>query len=212
MEMENERKVQLFTKEMLEQLTPADAYKILKDGNKRFVENEKTQRDHRAQVKETSNGQYPFAVMLSCIDSRVPVELIFDQGIGDVFSVRVAGNIVNEDVLGSIEYACKVVGSKLVVVMGHTKCGAISSACKNVELGNITLLLQKIKPAVDIVRQKTRALNDKTIEEVAVQNVHFSIDRLRKESPVLSELEENGEIKIMGALYNVSTGYVKFFH
>jgi len=200
------------TKEVLKQLTHADAYSILMDGNKRFVQDEKSQRDLKAQVVETSDGQYPFAVVLSCIDSRVPVEIIFDQGIGDVFSVRVAGNIVNEDVLGSIEYACKVVGSKLVLVLGHTKCGAILSACKNVELGNITSLLKKIKPAVDIVKTEKAELDNKAIEEVAIQNVHLSIDRIRKESPVLSEMEKNGEIKIMGALYDVSTGVVEFFH
>ena len=200
------------TKETLEQLTPKDAYDILAAGNKRFIQNEKAQRNLNVQVTETSEGQYPFAVTLSCIDSRVPVELVFDQGIGDVFSVRVAGNIVNEDVLGSIEYACKVVGSKIVVVMGHTKCGAVSSACKNVELGNITPLLQKIKPAIDVIKSKEGEMNDTAIEEVAIQNVHLSIDRIRKESPILSEMENHGEIEIVGALYDVSTGVVEFFH
>ena len=200
------------TKEILEQLTPKDAYDILVAGNKRFIQNEIAQRNLNVQVTETSEGQYPFAVTLSCIDSRVPVELVFDQGIGDVFSVRVAGNIVNEDVLGSIEYACKVVGSKIVVVMGHTKCGAVSSACKNVELGNITPLLQKIKPAIDVIKIKKGEMNDTAIEEVAIQNVHLSIDRIRKESPILSEMEKHGEIEIVGALYDVSTGVVEFFH
>ncbi len=212
MEIDNNIIMQTQTKETLKQLTPKDAYDILIVGNKRFVQDAKATRDLKAQVTETSEGQYPFAVMLSCIDSRVPVELVFDQGIGDVFSVRVAGNIVNEDVLGSIEYACKVVGSKIVVVMGHTKCGAVSAACKNVELGNITPLLHKIKPAIDVIKIKESEMNDTTIEEVAIQNVHLSIDRIRKESPVLSEMENNGEIEIVGALYDVSTGVVEFFH
>ena len=200
------------TKEIQENLTPLDAHSILVEGNKRFVQNVKAQRDLREQVLETSVGQYPFAVILSCIDSRVPVELVFDQGIGDIFSVRVAGNIINEDVLGSMEYACKVAGSKIVVAMGHTKCGAVTAACNNVELGNITPLLQKIKPAVDLIQSETEEMNDKAIEKVSVQNVHLSIDRIRNESSILSEMEKNGEIEIVGALYNVSTAEVKFFY
>jgi len=200
------------TKEIQENLTPKEAYGILVEGNKRFVENVKVQRNLKAQVLETSNGQYPFTVILSCIDSRVPVELVFDQGIGDVFSVRVAGNIVNEDVLGSMEYGCKVAGAKLVVVMGHTKCGAVTSACKNVELGNITPLLQKIKPAVDIIQVEKEEMNDKAIEEVSVQNVKLSIDRIKNESLILSEMEKNGEIEIVGALYSVLSGEEEFYN
>jgi carbonic anhydrase len=197
------------TKEIQENLTPKDARRILAEGNKRFVQNVKAQRNLKAQVMETSKGQYPFAVVLSCIDSRVPVELVFDQGIGDVFSVRVAGNIVNEDVLGSMEYACKVAGSKIVVVMGHTKCGAVTAACNNVELGNITSLLHKIKPAVDKIKAGEE-MNDQAIEKVAVQNVQLSVDRIRNESPILSAMEENGEIEIVGAMYNVESGSVEF--
>ncbi|MCK5471406.1 MAG: carbonic anhydrase [Cyclobacteriaceae bacterium] len=200
------------TKEIQENLTPKDAHRILVEGNKRFVQNVKAQRDLRAQVLETSGGQYPFAVILSCIDSRVPAELVFDQGIGDIFSVRVAGNIINEDVLGSMEYACKVAGSKIVVAMGHTKCGAVNAACKNVELGNITPLLQKIKPAVDLVRTDKEEMSDKSIEEVSVKNIQLSIDRIRKESLILAEMEKKGEIEIVGALYNVSTAKVEFFN
>ena len=200
------------TKEIQENLTPKDAHRILVEGNKRFVQNVKAQRDLRAQVLETSGGQYPFAVILSCIDSRVPAELVFDQGIGDIFSVRVAGNIINEDVLGSMEYGCKVAGSKIVVVMGHTKCGAVTAACGNVELGNITSLLQKIKPAVDLVRTDKEEMTDKSIEEVSVKNIQLSIDRIRKESLILSEMEKKGEIEIVGALYNVSTAKVEFFN
>ena len=144
----------------------------------------------------------------------MPAELVFDQGIGDIFSVRVAGNIVNEDVLGSMEYACKVAGSKIVVIMGHSKCGAVTAACKNVELGNITSLLNKIKPAVDAVRahaESTVEMTDTAIEKVAVLNVELSIARIRKESPILAEMETNNEIEIVGALYDVSTGKVEFF-
>jgi len=198
------------TKKMQIDLSPGDAHRILVEGNNRFVQNVKTQRNLKAQVAETSKGQYPFAVILGCIDSRVPVELVFDQGIGDVFSVRVAGNIINEDVLGSMEYACKVAGSKIVVVMGHTKCGAVTAACKDVELGNITLLLQKIKPAVDAIKTDNVEMNEDAVEKVAKLNVQLSIDRIREESPILSDMEKNGEIEIAGAVYNVSTGEVVF--
>ena len=200
------------TKEIQDNLTPKDAHSILVEGNKRFAQNVKAQRDLKEQVLETSVGQFPFAVILSCIDSRVPAELVFDQGIGDIFSIRVAGNIINEDVLGSMEYGCKVAGSKIVVVMGHSKCGAVTAACENVELGNITSLLQKIKPAVDSVRTEKEEMTDKVIEKVSIQNVHLSIDRIRKESSILSEMEKNGEIEIVGALYNVSNAEVTFFN
>lgn len=199
------------TKQTQEHLTIKDIQTILEEGNNRFARNLKTQRDLKAQVVQTSEGQYPFAVVLSCIDSRVPVELVFDLGIGDLFSVRVAGNIVNEDVLGSIEYACKVAGSKVVVVMGHTKCGAVNAACNHVELGNITPLLEKIQPAVKAIESKVSEMNSTTIEEVAVLNVELSINRIREESSILSKLEKNGAIKIVGAMYDVSTGKVEFY-
>ncbi|MDG2052424.1 MAG: carbonic anhydrase family protein [Flavobacteriaceae bacterium] len=198
------------TKITQDNLTVNDAHSILVEGNNRFVQNLKALRNLKEQVFQTSEGQYPFAVILSCIDSRVPAELVFDQGIGDIFSVRVAGNIINEDVLGSIEYACKVAGSKIVVVMGHTKCGAVTAACNHVELGNITPLLQKIKPAVLAVEANISKMNDKSIEDVAVLNVKLSIDRIRKESSILSELEKEGTIEIFGANYDVSTGKVNF--
>ena len=198
------------TKETQESLTPQDAHRILVEGNKRFVQNIKTQRNLIEQVSQTRQGQYPFAVVLSCIDSRVPVELVFDQGIGDLFSVRVAGNIINEDVLGSMEYACKVAGSKIVVVMGHTKCGAVTAACNGVTLGNITPLLHKIKPAVDEVKTDTTTMDDDAIEKVSIANVRHSMDRIRKESPILASMEQNGEIKIVGASYSVASGKVKF--
>jgi carbonic anhydrase len=195
------------TKETQQNITPKIALDILKSGNDRFVQNLRSMRNLQDQVITTSEGQYPFAVILSCIDSRVPAEMVFDQGIGDVFSVRVAGNVVNEDVLGSIEYGCKVVGSKIVMVLGHTKCGAVTAACKHVELGNITALLDKIHPAV---KQVNKDVTPESIQETAIVNVQLSIDRIKKESPILAEMENNGEIKIIGASYDVSNGVVTF--
>ena len=195
------------TKSKQEQISPDTALKMLKEGNSRFVQNKMISRDLQGQVTDTSTGQFPFAAILSCIDSRVPAEIVFDQGIGDIFSARVAGNIVNEDVLGSIEYACKVAGSKLVVVMGHTKCGAVTAACKNVELGNITALLSKIKPAVEKC-SKGIEMDAEAIEEVAIQNVLLSIENICKESPILAEMEKEAQIKIVGAIYNVSSGEI----
>lgn len=195
------------TKETQQAFTPESAIASLKSGNERFVANKKVARDLNTQVKDTSGGQFPVAVVLSCIDSRVPAEIVFDQGIGDIFSVRVAGNIVNEDVLGSIEYGCKVAGSKSVVVLGHTKCGAVTAACKHVELGNITALLDKIQPAVSKVNKE---VTDESIEETAVVNIELSIERLRNESPILAEMEQNGEINIVGATYDVASGVVTF--
>ena len=192
-------------------LTPRDAHKLLVEGNNRFVQNQKAHRNLQEQVLETSNGQFPFAVLLSCIDSRVPVELVFDQGIGDIFSARVAGNIINEDILGSIEYSCKVAGAKIVVVMGHTKCGAVTAACNDIELGNITSLLHKIKPAIDIIKLKNQENNTDFVEKVTLENIQLSIDRIREESHILSEMQKNREIEIFGAMYDVSSGKVNFF-
>ncbi len=193
-------------------LTPQIAHNILVEGNMRFVANLKAQRNLKEQVFETSNGQYPFAVILSCIDSRVPAELVFDQGIGDIFSVRVAGNIINDDVLGSIEYACKVAGSKIVVVMGHTKCGAVTAACNGVELGNITTLLSKIKPAVSKYKKDNTNFTDEMIENVSLENVNVSIKKITKESSILKDMEANNEIEIIGAMYDVNTGKVEFLN
>ena len=198
------------TKEIQDNLTPKCAHDILVEGNKRFAQNLKAQRNLQEQVFETSQGQFPFAVILSCIDSRAPAELVFDQGIGDIFSVRVAGNIINQDILGSMEYACKVAGSKIVVVMGHTKCGAVTAACNHVELGNITALLDKIQPVVKVVNIEPSEMHDDVIEEVAHLNVEMSINRIRQESEILAEMEEKGEIEIVGAMYDVSTGLVEF--
>jgi carbonic anhydrase len=198
------------TKEIQDNLTPKCAHDILVDGNKRFAQNLKAQRNLKDQVFETSQGQFPFAVILSGIDSRAPAELVFDQGIGDIFSVRIAGNIVNDDILGSMEFACKVAGSKIVVVMGHSKCGAVTSACNHVELGNVTSLLNKIQPAVKEVIKDPTDVNNDNVEKVAHLNVELSIARIKEESPILSEMEKDGEIEIVGAMYDVSTGLVEF--
>ena len=196
------------TREIQATIKPYDAVVRLKEGNTRFLQNRETERDLLSQVQQTGSGQFPFAALLSCIDSRVPAELVFDQGIGDIFNVRVAGNIVNEDVLGSLEYSCKVAGSKLVLVLGHTRCGAVTSACKHVELGNITPLLEKIQPAVrSIVKGE---LSPELIEEVSIKNVENSIDQIRERSPILKEMEDKGEIAIVGAIYDVASGSVEF--
>ena len=198
------------TKDIQQKLTPQDAHNLLVEGNDRFVQDIKANRSLQSQVIETSSGQYPFAIVLSCIDSRVPVELVFDQGIGDIFSARVAGNIINEDILGSMEYACKVAGSKSVVVLGHSKCGAVTAACQNVKLGNITPLLDKIQPAVEIIKKTETEMNDETVEKVITQNVKVSIDQIREGSPILAEMEKAGQIEIVGAVYDVSNGKVTF--
>ena len=195
------------TQESQAQITPETAHQMLVEGNERFVANKKASRNLNQQILDTSEGQYPFAAVLSCIDSRVPAEIVFDQGIGDIFSARVAGNIVNEDILGSLEYSCKIAGSKLIVVLGHTKCGAVTAACKHVELGNITALLSKIQPAVQKVNKE---VTPASIEETAEVNVALSIENIRKESPILAKMEANGDIKIVGAIYDVSTGSVHF--
>lgn len=199
------------TKELQNSITPNDALTILKEGNKRFVNNYKFGRNLKDQVIQTSTGQFPFAVVLSCIDSRVPAELVYDQGIGDLFSVRVAGNIINEDVLGSIEYGCKVAGSKIVVILGHTKCGAVTAACNNVELGNITPLLAKIKPAVDIFRTANKIVEGELIEKVALENIKLSRKNILENSSILKEMNDNGEIIIVGASYDVETGNIVYF-
>ena len=198
------------TKEIQSSLTPKDALTVLKEGNTRFVNGQRDARDYKEQVAISSTGQFPFAAVLSCIDSRVPVELVFDQGIGDLFSARVAGNIINEDILGSLEYSCKVAGSKLIVVLGHSKCGAVTAACKNVELGNITPMLAKVRPAVEQVINDPSNVSEEAIEKVAELNVQLSLDRIRKESPILNEMEQNGEIEIIGAMYDVASGVVSY--
>ena len=202
------------TKEMQNAISPSMALDLLKEGNRRFVNNLKINRNLLQQANETSDGQHPFAVILSCIDSRTSAELIFDQGLGDVFSVRIAGNIVNEDILGSMEFGCKVAGAKIIVVLGHTKCGAIKGACDNVELGNLTSLISKIKPAVD---QEMATSNNRTssnasfVENVAELNVSLSVKNILLQSPIISEMVKNDEIGIVGGVHDISTGEVKFF-
>jgi carbonic anhydrase len=195
-------------------ITPAVALEILKDGNKRFVSNLKINRNLLQQANETSDGQHPFAVILSCIDSRTSAELIFDQGLGDVFSVRIAGNIVNEDILGSMEFGCKVAGAKIIVVLGHTKCGAVKGACDNVTLGNLTSLISKIKPAVDqesVTTENRNSSNGIFVENVAELNVSLSVKNILLKSPIIAEMVKNGDIGIVGGIHDITTGEVKFF-
>lgn len=202
------------TKEMQTAITPTMALELLKDGNKRFVNNLKVNRNLLQQANETSDGQHPFAVILSCIDSRTSAELIFDQGLGDVFSVRIAGNIINEDILGSMEFGCKVAGSKIIVVLGHTKCGAVKGACDHVEMGNLTALLTKIRPAVDdekTITDNRNSNNSEFVEKVASINVKRTVKSIMERSPILKEMIESGAIGIVGGSHNITTGEVEFY-
>ncbi len=202
------------TKEMQAAITPDKALELLKEGNKRFVNNLKVNRNLLQQANETSDGQHPFAVILSCIDSRTSAELIFDQGLGDIFSVRIAGNIINEDILGSMEFACKVAGSKIIVVLGHTKCGAIKGACDHVEMGNLTALLSKIRPAVDeevSTKENRTSSNSLFVENVAVINVKRTVKAIMERSAILKEMIESGKIGIVGGTHDITTGMVTFF-
>lgn len=198
------------TKELQDKMSPADALKLLREGNHRFINNLKINRNLLQQVNETRDGQHPFAVILSCIDSRTSAELIFDQGLGDIFSIRIAGNVLNEDILGSMEFACRLAGAKIILVLGHTKCGAVKGACSQVELGLLTGLLEKIKPAM----RNTTSLNadhPAFINMVAVNNVHQVMDEIPEKSLVLREMVEQNEIAIIGGMYDVETGSVGFF-
>jgi carbonic anhydrase len=204
------------TKDTQDRMTPQLAKNTLVEGNTRFVQGQQAGRDLMNQVKQTSTGQYPFATVLSCIDSRVSSELIFDQGIGDIFSVRIAGNFVNEDILGSMEFACKLAGTKLVVVLGHTACGAVKGACDHARLGNLTALINKIEPAVEAVTEPTdesqrNSSNIDFVNEVAKKNVYMTIDNIRESSQVLKEMEDAGEIEIVGGMYDIKTGEVIFY-
>jgi carbonic anhydrase len=203
------------TKESQATMTPEKALQFLVEGNERFQRNLKANRNLLQQINDTVDGQFPFAIILSCIDSRVSAELVFDQGLGDIFSVRIAGNFVNVDILGSMEFACKLAGTKLVVVLGHTSCGAIKGACDRARLGNFTKLIEKIEPAVDAVSDpKDQSLrNSKNldfVDRVATKNVELTIKQIRKESPVLINMEEMGDINIVGAMYSIETGNVDF--
>ncbi len=204
------------SKETQASLTPRMALEILQEGNGRFIKNLKAQRDLLAQVNDTREGQWPFATILSCIDSRTSAELIFDQGLGDVFSIRIAGNIVNTDILGSMEFACKVAGSKLIVVLGHTKCGAVKGACDHVEMGNLTELLSKLQPAVyseseTTAVDKRNSKNGKFVENVSSLNVKRSVKNIIERSFILEEMLDKGEIGIVGAMHNIDTGKVEFY-
>jgi carbonic anhydrase len=209
---EGDKKMKTQTKLTQDNLSPEKALELLIAGNQRFIENMKVNRDLHEQILATRHGQYPFAVVLSCIDSRVPAELVFDQGIGDIFSVRIAGNIVNEDILGSIEYGCKFAGSKIVVVMGHTKCGAVAAACQGVKHDNISQLLEKISPAIQSVNAETPTQDETIIHNVTLENIKVSIQRIRQESQTIAQLEAEGTIKIVGALYDISNGQVTFLN
>ena len=201
------------TRETQATMTPQKALQFLKEGNQRFQNNLKANRNLLQQVNETSEGQFPFAVILSCIDSRVSAELVFDQGLGDIFSVRIAGNFVNEDILGSMEFACKVAGSKLIVVLGHTSCGAIKGACDDVKMGNLTKLISKIKPAVDAVEVSSgdrNSGNDAFVQQVAEKNVRLTIENIKSQSAILNEMIEKREIGLVGGMYDVQTGSVEF--
>ncbi len=203
------------TKDTQAAITPDKAIQLLKEGNQRFVENNKASRDLLDQVKDTASGQFPFATVLSCIDSRVSAELVFDQGVGDIFSARVAGNIVNEDLLGSVEFACKLAGTKVFVILGHTACGAVKGACDDAKMGNLTTLLHKIKPAVKATAEPSdpsqrNSKNTDFVNDVVHKNVLLTIEDTRSLSPVLKEMEDQGEIKIVGAIYDISNGKVTF--
>ncbi len=195
-------------------ITPSQAVELLKDGNKRFILKKGLERDLHLQIADTAEGQFPFAAVVSCIDSRIPTEMVFDQGIGDIFNARVAGNIVNEDILGSLEFACKLAGAKAIVVMGHTACGAVKGACDNAELGNLTQMLDKIKPAVELTPtaegEERNSSNTAFVNKVADKNVELTIENIRSQSSVLKEMNDNGEITIVGAMYDVRTGEITF--
>ncbi len=200
----------IINKEKQDNLTSDKVLDALMAGNERFTGDKMHQRDYSSQINQTSGGQWPQAVVLSCIDSRVPVEIVFDQGVGDIFVARVAGNFENTDILGSMEYSCKVAGSKLVFVLGHEACGAVKAACDGVELGNITHLLSNIKPAVEATETdgEKNSKNDTFVAGVVENNVKLTIQRIREKSPILKEMEEKGEIKIVGGVYSISSGKV----
>ncbi|NOS84210.1 MAG: carbonic anhydrase [Ignavibacteria bacterium] len=200
-------------KESQSKLTPADALEMMKDGNSRFLDGKMIQRDLYKQVSATSKGQYPYAVLLSCIDSRVAPEITFDQGLGDIFDSRIAGNFVNDDILGSMEYSCKVVGARLILVMGHTECGAIKSAIDDAQLGNITQMLAKIKPAVEntVYAGEKSSKDYNFVDLVSKENVLLAIENIKLKSPVLKEMYDKGEIDIVGCMYDVHDGKVVFY-
>ena len=204
------------TKDTQAIMTPQTSLTALKEGNERFLNGNQISRNLNAQVEETSTGQYPFATVLHCIDSRVSAEHIFDQGIGDLFSIRIAGNFVNEDILGSMEFACKLAGTKVLVVLGHTACGAVKGACDHARMGNLTSLINKLEPAVEAVsspadESERTSANIDFVNAVAAKNVEMTMEDIRSKSPILKEMEDNGEIKIVGGMYDIATGKVSFY-
>lgn len=203
---------EVLTKEQRDALSPQDVLATLKEGNQRFVNNDLTARDHSAQVRKSASGQFPKAAIISCLDSRVPVEDVFDRGIGDIFVGRVAGNFMNVDLLGSLEFACKVAGSKLILVMGHEHCGAIKAAVDDVKLGNITAMLSKIRPVVEktVYEGDRTSKNEEFVHLVCENNVKHTIEQIRANSPILKEMEDHQEIIIVGATYDMDTGVVSF--
>ena len=201
------------TKELQEKITPAQALEILKEGNKRFIRNLKVNRNLLEQVNETRDGQWPFAVILSCIDSRTSAELIFDQGLGDIFSVRIAGNIINDEILGSMEFACRIAGSKFIMVLGHTKCGAVKGACDEVNLGHLSTVISRIRPAIQAERntkENRNSGNSQFVENVAAINVKMGVVEILNRSFILREMVEAGQVGIAGAMYDVASGKVEF--
>lgn len=201
------------TKESQMNTTCKDALQMLKEGNSRFVSGKELSRNLMGQAHQTASGQYPYAVIVSCIDSRVSSELIFDQGMGDIFNARIAGNIINEDILGSIEFACKVTGAKLIVVLGHTNCGAVKGACDKVEMGNLTGLLLKIETVADSTKTEgeRNSKNYEFVEDVSKNNVLNGINLIKEKSPILNEMIEKEEIGIVGGMYDLETGIVTFY-
>ena len=204
------------TKDTQALMTPQTSLTALKEGNERFINGNQVTRNLNAQVEDTSSGQYPFASVLHCIDSRVSAEHIFDQGIGDLFSIRIAGNFVNQDILGSMEFACKLAGTKVLVVLGHTACGAVKGACDHARMGNLTSLINKLEPAVDAVsspanESERTSANIDFVNAVAAKNVEMTMADIREKSPILKEMEANGEIQIVGGMYDIATGKVSFY-
>ncbi|MCB9351963.1 MAG: carbonic anhydrase [Lewinellaceae bacterium] len=203
---------EVLTKEQRDAMSPDEVLALFERGNMRFMNSDLTARDHSAQVRKSASGQFPKAVVLSCLDSRVPVEDVFDRGIGDIFVGRVAGNFVNEDLLGSMEFGCKVAGAKLILVMGHEYCGAVKAAIDDVKLGNITAMLSKIRPAVEKVEYEgdRSSTNEEFVHMVCESNVKHTIEQIRTKSPILKEMEDSGQIKIVGAVYDMETGVVEY--
>lgn len=202
------------TREDQVKISPDEAVELLKNGNERFVKNMRAERDLVTQVTETSMGQFPFATILSCMDSRTSAELIFDQGIGDIFSIRIAGNVLNDDIVGSMEFASKLVGTKVILILGHTKCGAVGGACDNVEMGNLTSLLQKIKPAIEretSIKENRNSKNPDFVNRITELNVRMVMEKVIEQSPIIAELEKEGKIRIIGGFYDVDSGKVEFY-